>query len=891
MNRILIVLPLLFLLFAFVPDGAQAQGEGQIEVTELFDFTVDEGGWVPGPDRVHSGSVVPGWTANYVPGVGWQAMRRSEIDPNATSNEERGNNVRITYNFASTVEISYLRFDYFYGSYGSSTKLGYLLHYPDGSVVESAHSNEKNFNDGIFVDAVSVFIQYNDQYDPNHDPKGLVYAAELRYIKNIDAYTKPLRTDYLVANYYTDFDTTVGRSDMPYRHVHAPTDGDVIAIQPTTAPDGYLVPDASELYKVIIRDLEDKEWTYFVRNAPDYVKFNEAVTAGCIMGESQTTATQEGWTAASRAEAEGQPIAVPPEEFVTEPPLDAAPCSSIESQICLTELDQADWSVTGGHTWQENTVTLQPGARAQQLVSLPTDRFTGLRVVARATGGDLFSTIAISIGETSAQRVIDFAVTEFVIDPALHEPDADKFHTVVVENTGTQDILVTAVCVEIDESPRLGRCYFQNHSFEQGAELWSIAGVDEGVGEVFVADSGLIAQPATLYSDDDPVEYEISVDIGLWYYPDYTPSRTDTVNTVSLSYDFGTFSDVIETVDFATLAIADNDVRLSNTFTVSAETFDDFVISVDVVSDTADVRGVSVRRACIRPVGRDDFPGHDDDGDDGLPFDENCTYAAKPQGNNLGQWTAWHWHNLSQFFECDLMVTLNNMYDLGLWFQATVNMFIEWFGNVFIPWLGGHFANFVADPSATVEEIAALEDEGLSSPQGAGGLSSAQYGTDYDCAWYNIICHGSNLVTGVIDFGVNGVVDVVEFVVTALATIIDILTLGVKTFGDAMQQLWDFGKEIVAGIKDGITFARDNLNELTTKWDSTDPIPPPGLPDCDVDPTGDVCMVFWGMENTLFAGTFGSVIIPLIVSILSVLVFLNFANKFRELVYDSSKSV
>jgi hypothetical protein len=702
------------------------------------------------------------------------------------------------------------------------------------------------------------------------------------YIDADDApatYIKPLKSSDQ-SSIVTD-GATVATATRGFLPVHAPANATVTSITPLDSDDctslGVSIVTCATItlggtYKVVL-SVDDTPYTYIIANAPDYMSEGQGIPGGCIMGES----TQVVGVVVST-------IAL--SFLVDEPDEEALPCKDTPPppEDCLNDglSNSSSWYKSGAVTWGDEVV-LGSGGKIYQIITMPIDSKSRLIVVA---GGESMS---LRLGNTISSFNITIEPSTNQLDFAVHQPNLVDFWEVAIQNTGTDDLTISSVCVDIQsegtennyDAPA-NRCYFRDFGFSDIANVWFVNGdVQDGTGMALIPNGGGVSQPVTLL----PNEYVLSLDIGLWIDDDFDIDANST-EIITVAYVFA-LDEPPEYVDYPTMTIGDvgdnQNYRISVTFTIEEETDGDFYIEIGVPT-LAGLDGLSISRACLSPTDGD--WGDNPPLDDGLPFTEACETISPPRGQNISVWVSWHWFNLSQFFECDLMATLNNTYGLLRWFQAMAMLFFNWLGDMGT-WINGHVQNLIfAITNAGALTEYQLPDDVPSNgfwDGGGGGFSGLSFIQSEeldspmaeDCNWYDVFCHGKNIVGGVVDFAGGVVTDVlsalINFIGALLGQILDWITWGFRQFFDSIKTVWDNFWVIIQAVKDTIEVITDGSNMLVDMWNTTDPLSPAGLEDCQVDPeTKNNCLVFWVAENTIFSGEYGQLIIPLLTSILGI---------------------
>jgi hypothetical protein len=236
------------------------------------------------------------------------------------------------------------------------------------------------------------------------------------------------------------------------------------------------------------------------------------------------------------------------------------------------------------------------------------------------------------------------------------------------------------------------------------------------------------------------------------------------------------------------------------------------------------------------------------------PFRESCTRVTQPDGELLSEWISYHWQNLNNFFQCQLMALLNRMYKLavdtyrligwlGRWTHSLVTYGFNWFATQLLPWLNGHFRNMSGGTIVTTD---------------GGGASF----WDVLLALINqILSPIINLIVGL----VNQAASLVLTVVTAIiALVISVITTILSLFG------------LLIAL----------LSSIITSYHNATPAVIPGAPDCSNPQSSGFCIANWVLENTIFSGP-GAAIIPVIIAIGSILFILWAITTIKQAVVEA----
>lgn len=708
----------------------------------------------------------------------------------------------------------------------------------------------------------------------------------------LPTYTTPLKSSDQSS--ITTSGATVATAIRPFLPVHAPYDGTVTSITALDSDDctglGVSTVICATITqagsKKVVLSIEGVSYTYIMVTNNNYISEGDNIIAGCIMGESTQSLGKVVTT-------------IPPSYLTVSAPTNGEPCTEVvPPEDCLNDglSNSGAWYKQGTVTWGDEVV-LGAAGKIYQIITMPIDARS--RLVVGASGG----TMSLRLGNTISSFTLTTDSSLNQLDFAVHTPNLVDFWEVAIQNTGTGDVTITSVCVDIEDGSGDGsedytlpanRCYFRDFGLSDVENNWSITGgAEDGTGMVLIPNGGGIAQPVTLY----PNEYVLSLDIGLWIDDDFDIDANG-AESITVSYVFP-LHEPPEYVDYPALTIGDvgdnQNYRISVTFTIEEETDGDFYIEIGV-PDLAGLNGLSINRACLAPTNGD--WGDNPPPDDGLPFSEACETISPPRGQNISVWVSWHWFNLSQFFECDLMATLNNTYGLLRWFQAMAMLFFNWLGDLGV-WINGHVQNliFAITHSDALREYQFPDDVpsgGVWQSGGFSGMSSIMSDEpdsimSEDCNWYDVFCHGRNIVGGVVNFAGGVVTDVlsalVNFIGALLAQIVDIMTWGYRQFFEPIIQLWNDFWALIGNVKDTIAIVFEGENNLITMWNETEPITPPGLQDCSDSPeTKTLCLIYWSMENTLLDGDWGGLIIPMLTSYLGILGLLIILRNFTALI-------
>jgi hypothetical protein len=650
-------------------------------------------------------------------------------------------------------------------------------------------------------------------------------------------------------------------------------------------------------WRVEITDDDDNKIVYLVENADKYIVEGQTVTAGCWIGESMRMTTaglglgvsvdESGPNAEVGIERgyanEGITIInvyesgehVDPLEDFTEQPTVNAPCnlpegfdgcegdSSLETPGQWVSID-AQWRESGG-------VTLAPGGYIRTDMNLDAAREPGLKVGARAIGAN--TSLQLTLGQTVQTLSVTTGVgfTRVAIEPGTHAPDGD-FYTIEVRNTGGGTAELNYVCayhskdgegdpIEEPDGPddtpndNNALCKFADYSFDSPAGVWTLSSGETATGEIRIPASATVTQSVSIPAGT----YTLSVVASVWHYSAFVPDDTET-DTITFEYDYpaDTSYTTISAKTFGAYAENNNTMVHSTSLVLGSDTSGDFVFRA-VFSDTpSNVRGVIIRSICIGS--EQTGPGESGSGTSGSdwegPFETGCKAISTPTGTSaIGVWARWFWAKLNGFFQCELMVLLNSIYTaiqrivLTMGWAIRYNIAVttdswRWVGDELLPWLAGYLSNI--QPAVV------------------------RGNTQEQCN--NIFC------------GIIGILDVLrqvleeflgpilDFFLRMLSLVVDIVFLVLNGLLSLVFQLLN----LIVGL---LVSAVSLITSLILAWNNATPTGIAGLHDCVAEPESVACGVFWLMENTIFSGDAGMLIIPLIASFLHIMTVIRIVKR------------
>ena len=360
---------------------------------------------------------------------------------------------------------------------------------------------------------------------------------------------------------------------------------------------------------------------------------------------------------------------------------------------------------------------------------------------------------------------------------------------------------------------------------------------------------------------------------------------TDT--TVTFDFEWGTFT----AEDFAFPKVVNilqfqqenNYVEFSFNFAPLSEVDAPFKVRATIANPGTDTYAVSIHSLCIEgnfPGYREDIP--DDDG----PFPEECSIVSKPTGNQLGQWTQYHWLQMNRFFQCDLMVTLNDWYENSMDFMTTVKWFFRWLLALFqstldwlstdvLFWLNGHLANIAGGQTTFIE----IET----------GPESCN----------NLFCLFDTLIGGVgnvLDTFIQALADVlVSSLEEVFGPVVQVLA---QIVGGAFDVLFDLIKKIIDllfnviyAIFDLEKTAGESFGHVVEDIREAEPAEIPVIPQCGIAPESNiVCRGFWAIDNTFLTGP-GEILPGLITGYMVVMMVIWFVKRAKEIMLEANGAI
>ncbi len=644
---------------------------------------------------------------------------------------------------------------------------------------------------------------------------------------------------------------------------------------------------------------DDASITYVVKDAPQFVEAGDAISAGCVLGRTMglnalptidnsfarglvtitsvgaaaiTTALSGGvaavfWSAlggifgsialnditypetdrgvaALIYYAEGQQLPLLPQIGGTYPTSEdrcGLNAAYSECETVNTDLNMAGygWFTDGNFVeWQNPGVILHPGESIYQELNLPTGVDLALSVLAAPVNGDTAeAAITLHLGETiQRETALLSELTRYEIAAALHTPDLGSSYTVKVSNTGRKDVELRYVCATRG-APNVAPsgCYFANSSFDYGLQSWTVVEgeVTELTGALRLRANavprGSISQDVRLLPEEEGVEYTYTLTVesrAFLALPAATGTYTLKVTYDGVTYDIGA---PIDAVGAGYLVMYE---KRSVSIPVTTETVGPMVISFVHGDDPAgSLLSIEILDVCLEGP----FPGQ---GGAGWEPASGCRKNTPPVGSDVGQWTAWHWANLDNAFQCELFPLLRKTYkriDDGFtlvgwqarYWSDSASMTGKWLGTRLFPYLNGHFRNIALGQVTTIE--------------GGGGAGL-----------WDVLLAFISLIRPVIDL-------ITSTLGTTVTLLLSVIT-GVIGF-------------IVSLASQGLSIIQQATGLLSTLISAYNNAPPqslPGMPSCSVDPKGHpLCIAWWVLDNTIFSGP-GALVIPVITGVLSI---------------------
>lgn len=399
-----------------------------------------------------------------------------------------------------------------------------------------------------------------------------------------------------------------------------------------------------------------------------------------------------------------------------------------------------------------------------------------------------------------------------------------------------------------------GACLFGNYNFDGNGQGWLPTGsVIFSNGQAILGDAASITAPSIKLltnPDSSPHTYHITALVRLYANSSYTGQIG---KSVKLQYKYPTAGSYVSLGEIDSVMVEDEGrnvydgsvniehvYTLEGDLTISSDTNSNFEFNVVVTDGDSYLKGLRIDSLCATPSTDDgSYPGQGGGGFD-PPVIPRCGVVPIPIDNNVSSWTFYHWKNLERFFDCTLMIKINQIaqtvYDAWRttrlflrWVIVASNRAGDWLTTAFW-WLNGSVRNIAVGQVTTIYE-------------GSGQCS-------------DIFCVFSSLINGVISPIVN--------------TITSILGQAANLLFNTLSVLLSLIVGILNELFGIIRIAQGILASLLSAYNSSTPATIPGLPTCGVDPkSSPFCMAIWILDNTIFSGT-GAAIIPALVALFSI---------------------
>lgn len=364
------------------------------------------------------------------------------------------------------------------------------------------------------------------------------------------------------------------------------------------------------------------------------------------------------------------------------------------------------------------------------------------------------------------------------------------------------------------------QCYFQNYSFNDGTNDWIT--------------NGSAVPGALKVTNGQFFEQNINVEAGTYYFTLYA-DLVDPSQSGSLTFDYTITDPGLGTVsDSFTPLTTEQIIESGLTGTYQTElTLASGIHTFDVFADLTNIQSARVLSICLSdfdPTNNSDDPGNPDDSnpdetliDDGGTW-ETCDDDITPPSNLtlVGAWTRFLWNRQNQIITCEVVPPLEDM-------VGTIRDYTQW------------SADFSLGLVDFLQDLIGLLSGGLS----------------------NVFA----LLANLFDFLISGILSFFAWAAEITSKLLSIIRL---YFALAGQYLAIWGNLIVA-----IFYA----------WFSVSPVAPPGLPDCVAAPHDySLCALYWTAENTVLAGTIGTLIIPTAIIYIDLLIFMYFIGRVKNIV-------
>lgn len=666
--------------------------------------------------------------------------------------------------------------------------------------------------------------------------------------------------------------------------------------------------DLESLYRVKVRASGGQTITYLV-DSPR-VRINDAVTAGCIIGQTVKVFNLAGleldgfWANIGTALdatlpfktitdpiAKGVTILIPflTDETYNTPqrllpllvlePDSLTPCNvdpnhaTCQPGANMRNPDEWDWSP--GVSWTQNyPPTLNPSAFVSQKNQVKEGQLYSFNVNVQTIMPP--ATVQLWLGTQVYPFTISQGVQTIQIPAIVPTPDQGLFTSWGITNTGSVAVTILDGCLsEGGSPPATNSCKFENPSFDQGLGNWSYSSdvTTDGTGQVLVHNGSTLNQIMTLYpSGAEPYMYQIQI----LAVPAGTSWVGDASSTFGFSWEYPTGGDSNDFLapDASTAWVVGNSnipvtqvgIGFSATVPISQVTNGLFTLYVHTSETGAWHDGVWIRQICVINT-FDDGTG----GGTGLPYHSICDVVSAPDGEALSQWTFFLSASLDNFNRCTLMPQLQQMLSAineipkflrwqMLYWQSVLIMLVNWFGGQFIPWLGGHFYNIAAGHVTTVTN-------------NGGGASTSIWDVLYTLLGGN----GSSNLWDVLTSLINSVLG------PFTATILSILTQTANLLFFLLTSVLSIILAIITRLFELIWQLLSMLGGLVDAWNNAEPTLPDGVPNCTTYTESAFCVAIWVLNNILSLGP-GPIFVAVVVGLGSLNILVFAIDKVRDII-------
>lgn len=416
-----------------------------------------------------------------------------------------------------------------------------------------------------------------------------------------------------------------------------------------------------------------------------------------------------------------------------------------------------------------------------------------------------------------------------VILQGVPQPDYGTLTTLSLTNIGPPGFYVQGICVvEGDVVPPLS-CGVNNPTFDFTIAGWNVSNptVQWRGGAAYVPKTQSILQDVTLAEGTYTLELDVRASL------DFLTYTSGDGLSINVYYPNGTSGNIPVVANWnlpGQPGYPNLPQRLTATFTLGSALTGNLRFEPVLTEPDSSILGVLIDRVCLTR-------GSPEGG--GGPFTPVCEKASIPENNELGAWTAWHWHNQYRFFSCELMVFLNTQYKFfqdtartsfmaTRWFMSTITYTSNWAGTDLFPWLGGHFRNIAVGQVTTVNQ------------EGNAGF------------W--------DVLIAIIDSIIRPILDLILWIIGEAARLLLWL----------IQSLLGLVLQIISLLLNVILMGMQVLTSLIAAFNAAPITPISNLPQCGLNPQSHgFCIALWILENTIFSGP-GALMIPLIVGISSI---------------------